>query len=73
MATQVNELTDRVHRQRVRLAWTRGLEQHLRAQKEYIEALEGHASGLEHNIEVLNEALIARSRIPSRLSIKRCR
>jgi O-antigen biosynthesis protein len=61
MATQVNELTDRVHRQRVRLAWTRGLEQQVRAQKEYIEALEGHASGLEHNIEVLNEALIARN------------
>ena len=33
--------------------------EHLLEQQRYIEALEGHASGLEHNIEVLNDALSA--------------
>ena len=35
------------------------LDMHLDEHKRYIEALEGHISGLEHNIEVLNEGLIA--------------
>jgi 2-polyprenyl-3-methyl-5-hydroxy-6-metoxy-1,4-benzoquinol methylase len=33
--------------------------EHLLEQQRYIEALEGHVSGLEHNIEVLDEALTA--------------
>ena len=62
-----HELTDRIHHQRMRIAllrkdppgqphpWTNTYAEH----KKYIEALEGHVSGLDHNIEVLNQALVA--------------
>lgn len=66
LASRVNELTDRVHHQRMRMALIRKalrdnriLDKHLEEHKRYIEALEGHVSGLEHNIEVLKESLIA--------------
>jgi 2-polyprenyl-3-methyl-5-hydroxy-6-metoxy-1,4-benzoquinol methylase len=66
LADRVNELTDRVHHQKMRIALIRKalrdnhiLDLHLVEHKRYIEALEGHVSGLEHNIEVLNEALVA--------------
>jgi 2-polyprenyl-3-methyl-5-hydroxy-6-metoxy-1,4-benzoquinol methylase len=65
LATRVNELSDRVYHQRVRLALFRKtlrdttvLDQHIAAHQEYIKALEGHVSGLEHNIEVLTEGLV---------------
>ena len=37
----------------------RVLDGHLREHQKYIEALEGHVSGLEHNIEVLTDGLTA--------------
>jgi predicted nuclease with TOPRIM domain len=69
----VNDLSDRAQREYVRAALLRAeirdaqlmsaqLEEtqgHLREHQEYIGALEGHVSGLEHNIELLNEALVA--------------
>jgi len=61
LAARVNELTDRLHRQRMRLAVFRGGRGDVNEYERYIKALEGHVSGLEHNIEVLNEALIARN------------
>lgn len=61
---RVGELTDRVHNQKMRIALIRKalrdnriLDEHLGEHKRYIEALQGHVSGLEHNIEVLTEAL----------------
>jgi 2-polyprenyl-3-methyl-5-hydroxy-6-metoxy-1,4-benzoquinol methylase len=64
LAHRVNELSDRVHNQRMRIALMRKfvrdnqiMDEHIREHKRYIEALEGHVSGLEHNIEVLNQAL----------------
>ncbi len=66
LASRVNELSARVHHQKMRIALVRKglrdnhiLDMHLNEHKRYIEALEGHVSGLEHNIEVLNQALIA--------------
>jgi O-antigen biosynthesis protein len=61
LATRVNELTDRLHHQRMRLALVRGGDGNLIEYRRYIKALEGHVSGLEHNIQVLNEAFIARN------------
>ena len=45
----------------MRLALFRGGRGDVNEYERYIKALEGHVSGLEHNIEVLNEALIARN------------
>jgi 2-polyprenyl-3-methyl-5-hydroxy-6-metoxy-1,4-benzoquinol methylase len=66
LANKVSDLTDRVHNQRMRIALMRkglrdnhALDMHLREHQRYVKALEGHVSGLEHNIEVLNEALVA--------------
>lgn len=66
LAGQVAQLTDRIHNQKMRIALlrrslrdNRTLDEHLREHKKYIEALEGHVSGLDHNIEVLNQALVA--------------
>ena len=64
LSRRVNELGDRVHNQRMRIALLRkglvdnailqdGLAEHQR----YVKALEEHVSGLEHNIEVLTESL----------------
>jgi O-antigen biosynthesis protein len=65
LADHVQELTDRVHNQRMRIALLRkGLrdyrifEDHLREHQRYVEALEGHVTGLEHNIEVLSQSLV---------------
>ncbi len=66
LAGRVQELTDRVHNQRMRIALIRKalrdnriLDEHLDEHKRYIEALEGHVSGLEHNIAVLNDGYAA--------------
>jgi 2-polyprenyl-3-methyl-5-hydroxy-6-metoxy-1,4-benzoquinol methylase len=66
LADRVQELTDRIHNQKMRIALIRKtlrdnrvLDDHLREHQKYIEALEGHVSGLEHNIEVLNEGYVA--------------
>ena len=66
LADRVQELTDRLHNQRMRIALIRRmvrdnrvLDGHLREHQKYIEALEGHVSGLEHNIEVLTDGLTA--------------
>jgi O-antigen biosynthesis protein len=66
LAGQVAQLTDRIHNQKMRIALLRTslrdnrvLDEHLREHKKYVEALEGHVSGLDHNIEVLNQALVA--------------
>jgi O-antigen biosynthesis protein len=60
LARRVNDLSDRVAHESVRTALLRNelfdYEQ-FHEQQRYIEALQGHASGLDHNIEVLNEAL----------------
>ena len=71
LAARVDELTDRLHDQRMRLALLRGgrgdinrgdvNREDVNEYEQYIEALEGHVSGLKHNIEVLNAALIARN------------
>ncbi len=65
MARQISELGDRVHNQRMRIALLRKgvrdnaiLQEALEKHKEYIAALEGHVSGLEHNIEVLHGSLL---------------
>jgi 2-polyprenyl-3-methyl-5-hydroxy-6-metoxy-1,4-benzoquinol methylase len=73
LSRRVSELGDRVHNQRMRVALLRkglmdnailrdalailqdGVAEHQR----YIKALEGHVSGLEHNIAVLTESLAA--------------
>jgi 2-polyprenyl-3-methyl-5-hydroxy-6-metoxy-1,4-benzoquinol methylase len=62
LSGRVTELTARVHNQKVRMALIRKalrdnriLDLHLVEHKRYIEALEGHVSGLEHNIAILNE------------------
>jgi 2-polyprenyl-3-methyl-5-hydroxy-6-metoxy-1,4-benzoquinol methylase len=61
LSRRVNELSDHVQREAVRTALLRTeLQRHdeqLQEQQRYIEALEGHATGLERNIEVLNDAL----------------
>ena len=66
LAGRVQELMDRVHNQRMRMALIRKalrdnriLDEHLDEHKRYIEALEGHVSGLEHNIAVLNDGYAA--------------
>ena len=73
LSKRLNELSDRVQSEDVRTALLRvelrdaeltsqHLEQSLedlRKHQEYIEALQGHVSGLDHNIEVLGEALAA--------------
>ena len=49
------------------------LDKHLQEHKRYIEALEGHVSGLEHNIEVLNEgAHRHEAKYQAVLSMRRC-
>lgn len=71
LSRRVSELTDRVHNQRMRIALLRkGLldngilheviaarQRDIEEQQRYVEAIEGHVSGLEHNIEVLTESL----------------
>jgi SAM-dependent methyltransferase len=57
LATVVDDLGDRMHQQRIRIALLRKDRQALAAHQKYIKALEGHVSGLEHNIEVLNQSL----------------
>ncbi len=64
LSGRVSELSDRIHNQKMRLAVIRKrlrdnrvLDEHLAEHKRYIAALEGHVSGLEHNIEVLTEGL----------------
>jgi 2-polyprenyl-3-methyl-5-hydroxy-6-metoxy-1,4-benzoquinol methylase len=60
LANKVSELTDRVHHEVVRTALLRaGRLENTDEMARYIEALEGHVSGLDHNIEVLNESLTA--------------
>jgi 2-polyprenyl-3-methyl-5-hydroxy-6-metoxy-1,4-benzoquinol methylase len=66
LANQVTELTDRVHHQRMRIALLRKgirdskvMDGYLREHQRYIEALQGHVSGLEHNIELLEKELQA--------------
>ncbi len=66
LARRVNELTDHVHREVVRnalrdrgLGYVPGAEGDVDLLQRHIRALEGHASGLEHNIDALNQALIA--------------
>ncbi len=66
LSGRVTELTDRIHNQKMRIGVMRKrlrdnrvLDEHLAGHKRYIEALEGHVSGLEHNIEVLTEGLVA--------------
>jgi O-antigen biosynthesis protein len=60
LARRVNDLSDHMAHESVRRALLRNelfdYEQFAERQR-YIDALQGHASGLEHNIEVLNEAL----------------
>jgi O-antigen biosynthesis protein len=64
LGSRVNALSDQVHRLNVQAALLRQarlenveLVGHLQEHQKYIEALQGHVSGLEHNIEVLTEAL----------------
>jgi O-antigen biosynthesis protein len=73
LAARLDELSDHVHGENVRTAllrkelhdheWlTEAVESQQRIiheQQEYVEALEGHVSGLEHNIEVLHQSLAA--------------
>jgi septal ring factor EnvC (AmiA/AmiB activator) len=71
LARRVNELSDLAAHESVRTALLRK-EMHdrdellrsrndqLEEQERYIEALKGHTSGLEHNVDVLNEALVER-------------
>jgi 2-polyprenyl-3-methyl-5-hydroxy-6-metoxy-1,4-benzoquinol methylase len=73
LAERLDELSDHVHGENVRTAllrkelhdheWlTEAVESQQRIiheQQEYVEALEGHVSGLEHNIEVLHQSLAA--------------
>jgi 2-polyprenyl-3-methyl-5-hydroxy-6-metoxy-1,4-benzoquinol methylase len=61
LSRRVNELSDHIHHESVRTALLRKAALHqddwIKEQQRYIDALQGHASGLEHNIEVLNDAL----------------
>ena len=57
LSERVTELIDHVHHENVRTALLRKRLQGAHEKQRYIEALEGHASGLEHNIEVLTEEL----------------
>ncbi len=71
LAGRVNELEDRAHNQRLLIALLRkrlrdssALAQQLEAatreldaHRRHVQALEGHMSGLQHDIEVLNRAL----------------
>jgi 2-polyprenyl-3-methyl-5-hydroxy-6-metoxy-1,4-benzoquinol methylase len=57
LSRRVDELSDYVHREKVRTAVLRADLGLLQEQQGLIEALQGHAAGLEHNIEVLTEAL----------------
>jgi 2-polyprenyl-3-methyl-5-hydroxy-6-metoxy-1,4-benzoquinol methylase len=71
LSERLTELTDRMHNENVRTAVLRkklhdheelvhdreGLVVHIEEQRRYIVALQGHVAGLEHNVEVLNEAL----------------
>lgn len=73
LADRLDELSDHMHQENVRTAllrkelhdhaWlTEAVESQQRViheQQEYVEALEGHVSGLEHNIEVLHQSLAA--------------
>ncbi len=58
LESQVNELSDRVHHQRMRILVLRHDQYALAEHQKYITALEGHISGLENNIELLNQALV---------------
>ena len=61
LSRRVNELSDHMWRETVRTALLRrelhdrGPDSELQVYQRYIEALEGHVSGLEHNIEVLTD------------------
>jgi 2-polyprenyl-3-methyl-5-hydroxy-6-metoxy-1,4-benzoquinol methylase len=64
LSERATELTDHIHHENVRAAMLRKelldrevLVEQLRGQQNYIEALQGHVAGLEHNVEVLNKAL----------------
>jgi hypothetical protein len=71
LARRVNELSDLAHSDLVQTASLRAavreaavirekgesLIEQLEEHKRYVEALEGHVSGLEHNIEVLSESI----------------
>lgn len=66
LAARVDQLGDRIHHQRMRIALARKglidnniLHEALAEHKRYIAALEGHAKGLEHNIDVMKESLAA--------------
>lgn len=59
LSRRVDELSDHVHRETVRTAVLRADLGLLQEQQRLIEALQGHTSGLEHNIEVLSDALTA--------------
>jgi hypothetical protein len=57
-------LGDRVHNQRMRIALLRKglvdnaiLQDALAEHQRYVRALESHASGLEHNVEILTQSL----------------
>ena len=65
LSARVDELGDRVHHQRMRIALLRKglvdntiLRDAIAEHQKYVTALEGHVSGLEHNIEVLKESLV---------------
>lgn len=65
LAARVDELSDRVHHQRMRIALLRKglvdntiLRDAVAEHQKFVTALEGHVSGLEHNIEVLKESLL---------------
>jgi 2-polyprenyl-3-methyl-5-hydroxy-6-metoxy-1,4-benzoquinol methylase len=57
LSDRITELTEYVHNEQVRTALLRKRLRGLPEEEPYIEALEGHVSGLEHNIEVLTEEL----------------
>jgi 2-polyprenyl-3-methyl-5-hydroxy-6-metoxy-1,4-benzoquinol methylase len=60
LASRVTELSDQVHHEGVRTALLRGGRlENVDEMLLLIEALKGHVSGLEHNIEVLDHALTA--------------
>jgi len=63
LSRRINELSDHMQRETARTALLRrdmyDNTVPLQEQEKYIEALRGHTSGLEHNIEVLNDALAA--------------
>ena len=59
LSERVNDLTDQLHHEDVRTALLRLELRDTEMMSRHIEALEGHVSGLEHNIEVLHEGLIA--------------